>query len=119
MKINSNSTWKRTGAVLFLSLLSHLVWSQSGNLKVDFRQSANNDAGYGPGAIHWINSILQSNNSAYSEGMSPLQRVILLNVPATAGNVHSLQLGHQFTKGGHHAYDFLTVIVWELLQVGM
>jgi len=37
-----------------------------------------------------------------------LQRVILLNVPATAGNLHSLQLGHQFTKGGHHAYDFLT-----------
>ncbi|MFM7234556.1 MAG: hypothetical protein ACKOZM_08190, partial [Flavobacteriales bacterium] len=42
----------------------------SGNIKVDFRQSANNDAGYGPNQIHWINSILQQSNSQFTEGMS-------------------------------------------------
>ena len=96
----------RTGAAMLLSLLTTALWSQ--NVNVDFRQSANNDAGYGPGAIHWISSILQSGNSSYSEGMSTLQRIVLLDVPATAGDLHSLQFGHQFTKGGHHAYDFLT-----------
>ena len=80
----------------------------SGNIKVDFRQSANNDAGYGPNQIHWINSILQQSNSTYAEGMSSLQRVVLANIDATTDNVHTLQFGHQFSKGGHRAYDFLT-----------
>ena len=78
------------------------------NVKVDFRQSANDDGGYGLGNIHWINSIVQQSNSVYYEGMSNMQRVILDDVAPTTGNVHSIKFGHQSTKGGHHAYDFLT-----------
>jgi hypothetical protein len=76
----------------------------------DFRQSANNDAGYGTGNVHWINSILQSSNSKYYEGMSSLQRIIFNGIAATSGNVHSLKFTHQSIKNsaGSHAYDFLT-----------
>jgi len=77
---------------------------------VDFRQSANNDAGYGLGNIHWLNSILQNTNSKYFEGMSSLQRVILTEVGTTSGNVHTLTFSHQAIKSASnaHAYDFLT-----------
>ena len=78
------------------------------NLNIDFRQAANNDAGYGPGAIHWISSILQQNNSVFTEGMSALQRILAADIPATTGNIHSLRISTEFTKGGHYAYDFLT-----------
>ncbi|MFM9004689.1 MAG: hypothetical protein ACKOSR_04200, partial [Flavobacteriales bacterium] len=87
----------------------------SGNIKVDFRQSANNDAGYGPNQIHWISSILQQSNSSYAEGMSALQRVVLANIDATTDNIHTLQFGHQFSKGGHKAYDFLTGNAYDAL----
>jgi len=94
----------------FLCILVGASWSQlSGGLKVDFRQSANNDPDYGgSNGIHWINSILQENSSHYVEGMSWLQRIVLANIAPTQGNVHTLQFGHQFSKGGNKAYDFLT-----------
>jgi len=75
---------------------------------VDFRQAANNDTGFGLDNIHWVNSIIQPNNSIYFEGMSVRQRVLFSGLPGTAGNHHSLLFRHQFTKGGLHAYDFLT-----------
>src|SRR5215813_13479863 len=81
------------------------------NLVTDFRQSANNDGGFGLGKIHWINSIVQSSNSKYFEGMSNFQRSLFDSVPVTTGNNHSLSLSHQFTKAGIHAYDFLTSYV--------
>lgn len=77
----------------------------------DFKQSANNEtsgAVTGLGNIHWIGSIVQSSNSKYLEGMSNFQRTIFTSVPATTGDNHSLSFSHQFTKGGVHAYDFLT-----------
>jgi len=75
---------------------------------VDFKQAANNDPGFGIANIHWVNSILQANNSIYFEGMSVRQRVLFAGLPSTAGNHHSLLFRNQFTKGGLHAYDFLT-----------
>lgn len=87
------------------------------NVKVDFRQAANNDAGTcgtgaghpcGLGHAHWINSIVQESNAEYLEGMSNPQRVVFDDIPATAGNIHTLSFSHQATKGGIHAYDFLT-----------
>src|SRR5207245_1156022 len=75
---------------------------------VDFRQAANNDAGFGLGNTHWISSIIQDNNSTYYESMSVLERVLFTGLPPTSGNHHSLLFRHQFTKGGIHAYDFLT-----------
>jgi len=68
---------------------------------VDFRQYAND-------LDQWINSILQSGKSTYYEGMSVPQRVIFVDVASTSGNVHTLTLSHEATKGGIHAYDWLT-----------
>ncbi|MFH1110481.1 MAG: HYR domain-containing protein [Planctomycetota bacterium] len=80
------------------------------NVKVDFKQAANNDspAPLSLGDIHWINSIVQSSNAMYFEGMSNPQRVVFDEIAATPGNIHTLSLSHQATKGGIHAYDFLT-----------
>jgi hypothetical protein len=88
------------------------------NVQTDFRQAANDDSGtcgISPGHAcslgdaHWINSILQQSNSRYLEGMSVPQRTLFRNVPDTSpGNLHMLTLSHQATKGGIHAYDFLT-----------
>src|SRR5262249_29881351 len=86
-------------------------FSDASGLAVDFRQSANNETNgtvTGLGNIHWINSIVQASNSRYFEGMSNFQRTIFTGVPGTTGSVHTLTFSHQFTKGGIHAYDFLT-----------
>jgi hypothetical protein len=56
----------------------------------------------------WINSILQSGKSTYYEGMSVPQRVIFEDIASTISDVHTLTLSHQATKGGKHAYDWLT-----------
>ena len=77
------------------------------SLVTDFRQASNN-TGAGLGVITWINSIVQQSNSAYYEGMAVPQRLLLTNVPSAGGNIHTLTFNHQFTKGGIHAYDFLT-----------
>ena len=107
-------TWFRR-PVSFVLVLTACAAGSGGpaaaNVVVDFRQSANNETNgtiTGLGNIHWINSIVQSSNSKYFEGMSNFQRTVFTTIPATTGNVHTLTLGHQFTKGGIHAYDFLT-----------
>lgn len=56
----------------------------------------------------WIGSILQRSNSKYYEGMSVPQRVIFLDIASTPGDVHTLTFSHEATKGGIHAYDWLT-----------
>lgn len=76
---------------------------------VDFKQAANNDKPYALGNVHWINSILQQNNSIYYEGMSVMQRLVFYKIPATTGNTHTLDFTHEAEKSGNsHAYDFLT-----------
>jgi hypothetical protein len=78
----------------------------------DFKQCAQNE-GSGPvtglGNCHWINSILQSNNSVYTEGMGVPERTLIFSIAATQGNVHTFVFSHQSTKGSAplHAYDFL------------
>jgi len=85
-----------------------LALSLAAGSAVDFRQAADNDAGFGLGNTHWVSSIIQDNNSAYYESMSVMQRMLFTGLPPTSGNHHSLLFRHQFTKGGIHAYDFLT-----------
>lgn len=81
------------------------------NAVIDFKQAANDDGGFSLGDVHWIGSILQNSNSMYFEGMSVPQRIVLDDIAATGGNVHTLTMNHQANKGGVHAYDFLTS--WE------
>src|SRR5215472_69921 len=113
----SNSDFQCQQSFLGQGFLAHATGASSGvtaeatftdNINADFRQAANNDAGYGLGNTHWINSIVQASNSRYYEGMSVFQRFIVDGLPATTGNHHSLLFSHEFTKGGVHAYDFLT-----------
>ena len=77
-------------------------------VKVDFRQCANNDSPFVLGQCHWINSIVQSSNARYFEGMSNMQRILFDEIATTTNNAHTMTLSHQATKGGIHAYDFLT-----------
>src|SRR5712692_3641236 len=82
-----------------------------GNVGTDFKQGANNEtngAVTGLGNIHWISSIVQSSNSKYFEGMAVPQRIILFGLPSSTGNVYHLNIRHQSTKSGIHAYDFVT-----------
>src|SRR5262249_37181087 len=78
-------------------------------VETDFRQDQNNDNG--STVVAWDGTI-NSQSGKYFEGMSVPQRVILLNIAATLGDVHVLTLQHDAgqTTGGnqHHAYDFLT-----------
>ena len=73
---------------------------------VDFRQCSNENPTLGQ--CIWINSIVQSSNARYAEGMSNMQRVMFIDVGATGDNIHRMTMSHQSTKGGIHAYDFLT-----------
>jgi hypothetical protein len=81
------------------------------DLVVDFKQCANDDPSTNPpvdtGDCHWIGSIIQEQNSQYSEGMALPQRVVFDGIVATTGNIHTLTFDHEFTKGGIHAFDFL------------
>ncbi len=64
----------------------------------------------GDTGCRWINGNLQSNNSIYFEGDATVQRVWLTGfVP---GSTHTLTLKYGTTKGGKHAYDFLTTWDW-------
>ena len=87
--------------------------ASAASLVTDFRQASNN-TGAGLGVVTWINSIIQSSNSVYYEGMGVPQRVLFTNVPAAPSDIHSLTFSHQFTKGGVHAYDFL--VSWAAAQ---
>lgn len=69
----------------------------------NFDQCANN-AGT-PGTCSWIGSILHAPNSTYVEGMSVPQRIFFQGVGN--GN-HTVSFTYSYTKGGIHAYDFIT-----------
>lgn len=71
---------------------------------VDFKQCAN-DRSEGAGSCDWINSILQASNSAYAEGMSVPQRLLYRGI---GNGSHTISFKYSYTKGGIHAYDFIT-----------
>ena len=78
-------------------------------IKVDFLQCANQNPTLGE--CDWINSILQSSNAKYFEGMATLQRLTFDQIPAAPGgtpNHHVLTFTIDAQKAGIHAYDFLT-----------
>ena len=59
-----------------------------------------------PRSCRWINGNLQGNNSTYIEGDATVQRLWLKDfVP---GSAHTITLQYGTTKGGNHAYDYLT-----------
>ncbi len=64
----------------------------------------------GDTGCQWINGNLQGNNSAYTEGDATVQRVWLTDY--TPGSTHTVTFKYGTTKGGKHAYDFLTTWNW-------
>src|SRR6266508_4108794 len=78
-----------------------------------YDQCSNDDGdGFATGddGCRWINGNLQNNNSTYFEGDSTVQRLWLTGfVPGTS---HTVRLKYGTTKGGKHAYDFLTTWNW-------
>jgi hypothetical protein len=74
----------------------------------DFKQCANDDSPVPSGVCHWIGGDLNAGKSNYSEGMSIPQRVILKDIPTAADHLHTLTFHIDATKGGTHAFDWLT-----------
>ena len=78
-----------------------------------YDQCSNDDGdGYGgnPGTCQWINGNLNGQNSTYPEGDATVQRLWLTDfVPGTP---HSVTFEYGTTKGGKHAYDYLTTWSW-------
>lgn len=83
------------------------------DLNIGTYDQCSNDlgTGYTTGDLgcRWINGNLQSNNSIYFEGDATVQRVWLTDF---APGLHTLTLQYGTTKGGKHAYDFLTTWDW-------
>ena len=91
----------------------------SGTASVTFTDSAvktfdqcANDTGNGypstsndPGC-QWVNGNLQQSNSVYNEGDSTPQRLALTGL--ITGQTYTLVFTYQTSKGGLHAYDYLT-----------
>ncbi|MBI5019088.1 hypothetical protein HZB58_02350, partial [Candidatus Gottesmanbacteria bacterium] len=73
-----------------------------------YSQCANDTGtGYTSGdtGCQWINGNLQSNNSAYYEGDATPQRLYLTGL---INGTHTVVIKYGTTKGGKHAYDFVT-----------
>lgn len=80
------------------------------DLNIGTYDQCSNDAGtgysLGDTGCRWINGNLQQSNSSYAEGEATVQRLWLTGyVP---GSTHAVTLKYGTTKGGKHAYDFLT-----------
>ncbi|HSP82371.1 MAG TPA: T9SS type A sorting domain-containing protein [Gillisia sp.] len=108
---NTERSWcSRIYLTLMVILIGGISYGQTYKDNLAQVQNINYQAQGVPG-LEWVGSVLQSNNSSYSEGMSTLQRVILENLPATTDNIHTLRMRLQTQKDGKHAYDFITS--WE------
>ena len=79
-----------------------------------YDQCSNDDGDGYPGpppgsadeGCHWINGNLNANNSTYHEGDSTVQRLWVDDI--TPGSTHTVTFQYGTTKGGKHAYDYLT-----------
>ncbi|HEY3407426.1 MAG TPA: hypothetical protein VGK53_04560, partial [Propionicimonas sp.] len=84
------------------------------DLAIGTYDQCSNDKGTGYTAgdtgCRWINGNLQSNNSTYAEGDATVQRLWLTDF--APGTTHSVTFKYGTTKGGAHAYDFLTSWDW-------
>ena len=107
---------------MFAGLLAALIigvtglisqWDSAFALAIGTYDQCSNDDGDGyasgdPGC-RWTNGNLQRNNSTYSEGDATVQRLWLTDL---APGSHTVTLKYGTTKGGKHAYDFLTQYNW-------
>jgi hypothetical protein len=103
---------RRAFAMVFsLILLGALVpamlsSAQAAVASVDFGQCANQPSA--PHDCEWINGALNASKAVYAENMSVPQRTMLTAITPTLSTQHSLVFTTQWTKGGQHAFDWLT-----------
>ncbi|MHB9093001.1 MAG: hypothetical protein ACYC7H_16450, partial [Chloroflexota bacterium] len=111
--------WRFTlAAVLALALLSLALPSGAApappSPSVGTYDQCSNDlgTGYTSGDLgcRWINGNLNANNSTYYEGDATVQRLWLTGM--VPGSQHTVTVKYGTTKGGKHAYDFLTTWNW-------
>src|SRR5437588_6950243 len=103
---NEGSTLIVTAMGLASGLQASTTFTDSG---VDFSQYINGN--YGTNDSAWVGGAINANKAFYAEGMCVPQRLFLLGLSPSTNNTHTLQLKVLATKGGVHAYDFLTS--WE------
>ncbi|MCJ7492077.1 MAG: hypothetical protein MUP15_08010 [Dehalococcoidia bacterium] len=81
----------------------------AGEAGIDLYSQCSNDQGTGyttgDTGCRWINGNLQHNNSLYREGEATVQR---LAIDGLITGTHTVTISYGTTKGGKHAYDFLT-----------
>ncbi|HLO30005.1 MAG TPA: Ig-like domain repeat protein, partial [Anaerolineales bacterium] len=84
------------------------------DLSIGTYDQCSNDTGTGytsgDTGCRWINGNLQSSNSHYAEGDATVQRLWLTDL--APGSSHTIVFDYGTTKGGKHAYDFLTTWNW-------
>ena len=109
-------TYSFTLPAWFVASYTATATGPSGTVSTTFTDSAvqlydqcsNDDGdGYASGDIgcRWINGNLQSNNSTYAEDDATVQRLWLTGLSPGS---HTVTLTYGTTKGGNHAYDYLT-----------
>jgi hypothetical protein len=90
-------------------IVAETQFTDAPNASVDnFSQCANDDGdGYAgnPGICNWTNGNLNGSNSVYQEEDATVQRLLLTGL---ANGSHVVTIEYDTTKGGKHAYDFLT-----------
>jgi hypothetical protein len=94
--MNSIMSGRRFGTSIAVGLA--LVWTALANDQ--FQQFANSEP------LTWQNGNLHSGNSHYTEGDSVPFRYEITGLPENASI--EFHIYYDFTKGGIHAYDFLT-----------
>jgi len=115
MKIRSVVHNKALLAVFLVAVLLVAAFTIVQAMSIGTYDQCANDLGSGypatdpdPGC-HWINGNLQGNTATYAEDDATVQRLWLTGL---APGTHTITLQYGTTKGGTHAYDFLTTWDW-------
>jgi len=91
------------------NVVAEMTFTDAAGASVDvFSQCANDDGdGYNgnPGDCDWTNGNMNAQNSTIFEEDSTVQRLVMSGL---TNGTHIVTLEYQTTKGGKHAYDFLT-----------
>src|SRR5258707_13288188 len=96
------STLQVTATGLTSTLTADATFTDS-PIGIDFSQYVNGNAGTNDSS--WVGGAINGNKAFYAEGMCVPQRLILTGL---AGTNHVLSFQVLASKGGFHAYDFLT-----------
>src|SRR5258706_1078048 len=93
-----------TASTLDGEQIASTTFTDAAGSGVDVYSQCANGNGNGP-TCNWTNGDLNGNNSTYTEEDPTVQRLVISGL---ANGSHDVVIEYQTTKGGKHAYDFLT-----------